>query len=94
MALHAGVRVGFGTDLMGDSTGRRATERSQAARRGTRRRSGIALDHHGKRGFCRDSRLGRLTAGAFADAIMLTADPFAEPAALWEENARAAISAR
>lgn len=90
MALHAGVRVGFGTDLMGDME----DEQLNGVRLHVEALGAEAALHSittANADILRDSRLGRLTAGAFADAIMLTADPFAEPAALWEENARAAI---
>lgn len=93
MALRAGVRVGFGTDLMGDM------EDDQL--RGVRLQVealGAAEALHsitaGNAGILRDERLGRLSEGSFGDAILLAGNPIEEPEALWEQDARAAIFQR
>jgi len=39
----------------------------------------------------RDERAGHLGLGAYGDAVLLTADPLAEPAALWEQDARGLV---
>ncbi|OZB89823.1 MAG: hypothetical protein B7X41_00765 [Microbacterium sp. 14-71-5] len=39
----------------------------------------------------RDERAGHLGVGAYGDAVLLTADPLADPAALWEQDARALV---
>ena len=93
MALSAGVRVGFGTDLMGDM------EDDQL--RGVRLQVealGAAEALHsitaGNAEILRDERLGRLSEGSFGDAILLAGNPIEEPEALWEQDARAAIFQR
>ena len=90
LALSAGVPVGFGTDLMGEleddqlcgvrlqveASGAAATLRSMTT-------VNAAL--------IRDERAGHLGLGAYGDAVLLTADPLAEPAALWEQDARGLV---
>ncbi|MDQ4213250.1 metal-dependent hydrolase family protein [Microbacterium sp. ASV81] len=90
LAHAAGVQVGFGTDLMGDleddqlcgvrlqveASGAAATLRSMTA-------VNAAL--------IGDPAIGHLGVGAHGDAVLLTADPLAEPSALWEQDARAAV---
>lgn len=90
LALAAGVRVGFGTDLMGEleddqlcgvrlqveASGATATLRSMTV-------VNAAL--------IRDARAGHLGDGGYGDAVLLTADPLAEPEALWEQDARALV---
>ena len=90
MALRAGVRVGFGTDLMGDM------EDDQL--RGVQLQVealGAADALHsitaGNAAILRDSRLGNLEVGAFGDAILLAGNPIEDPEALWQESARVAI---
>ena len=39
----------------------------------------------------RDPRAGHLGAGAYGDAVRLSADPIADPSALWEQDARTAV---
>ena len=93
MALRAGVRVGFGTDLMGDM------EDDQL--RGVRLQVealGAAEALHsitaGNAAILRDARIGNLEVGSFADAIILDGNPLEDPEVLWEEGARAAIFQR
>ncbi|GAA4481599.1 amidohydrolase family protein [Microbacterium panaciterrae] len=90
LALAAGVRVGFGTDLMGE------LEDDQLC--GVRLQveaSGAAATLHAmttvNAALIRDERAGHLGSGAYGDAVLLTADPIAEPAALWEQDARALV---
>ncbi|WP_309128303.1 amidohydrolase family protein [Microbacterium sp.] len=90
LAHTAGVRVGFGTDLMGDleddqltgvklqieASGPAATLRSMTA---------VNADLIG------DSALGHLDEGAYGDAVLLTGDPLADPSVLWRQEAREAV---
>lgn len=90
LALAAGVRVGFGSDLMGDleddqlcgirlqvdAVGVPATLHSLTA---------VNAELIG------DNRLGRLSPGAYGDLLLLTANPLAEPSALWEQDARRSV---
>jgi imidazolonepropionase-like amidohydrolase len=38
-----------------------------------------------------DARLGHLEPGAYGDLLLLTADPLADPSALWEPDARRSV---
>ncbi len=90
LALAAGVTVGFGSDLMGD------LEDDQL--RGVKLQVAAAGPHEALRSMTEsnaaligDSRLGHLSAGAFGDAVVLSADPLNDPSALWEQDARVAV---
>ncbi|WP_416444928.1 amidohydrolase family protein [Leucobacter sp. HNU] len=90
IALAAGVRVGFGTDLMGDLEddqlrGVRLQVEASGAAATLRSMTETNAELIG------DPALGHLGSGAYGDALLLSADPIAEPAALWEEDARVAI---
>lgn len=90
LALAAGVSVGFGSDLMGDLEddqlcGVRLQIQAAGALEALRSLTEVNARLIG------DARLGHLGAGAFGDAIVLSADPIAEPSALWEPDARAAV---
>lgn len=90
IALAAGVRVGFGTDLMGDLEddqlrGVRLQVEASGAAATLRSMTETNAELIG------DPALGHLGSGAYGDALLLSADPIAEPAALWEEGARVAI---
>ncbi len=90
MALAAGVRVGFGSDLMGELEddqlcGVRLQVEAIGAAETLRSLTEVNAALIG------DDRLGRLTVGAHGDAVLLAADPIAEPAALWEQEARLAV---
>ncbi len=90
LALAAGVRVGFGSDLMGDLEddqlcGVRLQVSASGAEETLRSMTEVNAELIG------DERLGHLRAGAYGDALLLTADPFAEPSALWEADARRAV---
>ncbi|MBO0980769.1 amidohydrolase family protein [Microbacterium sp. SD291] len=87
LAHEAGVRVGFGTDLMGDleddqlcgirlqieASGAAATLNSMTAVNGE---------------LIGDLALGHLGAGAYGDAVLLSADPISDPRVLWDPSAR------
>jgi imidazolonepropionase-like amidohydrolase len=92
LALAAGVRVGFGTDLMG------ALEDEQLA--GLRLQSEVA----GPLAVLRSATsvnadllgrpdLGRIAAGAVGDLLVLPGDPFTDPALLWTADRRTVIQA-
>lgn len=90
IALAAGVSVGFGSDLMGDLEddqlcGVRLQAEAGGALEALRSMTEVNARLIG------DARLGHLGAGAFGDAVVLTADPLADPSALWEQDARAAV---
>ena len=90
LALAAGVQVGFGSDLMGDLEDdqlcgvRLQVEASGATEtlRSLTETNAVLIG---------DRRLGHLDAGAYGDAVVLAANPIAEPAALWEADARRSI---
>ncbi len=90
LALAAGVPVGFGSDLMGDLEddqlcGVRLQVEAAGAAETLRSMTEVNARLIG------DSRLGHLGAGGYGDAVLLSADPIAEPAALWEQDARIAV---
>ncbi|GAA1776118.1 amidohydrolase family protein [Leucobacter iarius] len=90
IALAAGVRVGFGTDLMGDLEddqlrGVRLQIEASGAAATLRAMTEVNAELIG------DPALGHLGTGAYGDALLLSADPIAEPAALWEEDARVSV---
>lgn len=90
MALAAGVRLGFGTDLMGDMEDdqlRGVMLQVEAIGAEEALHSMTA----GNAEIFGDASLGHLGVGAHGDALVLSADPFAEPEALWEQDAREAI---
>ncbi|MGX1689903.1 amidohydrolase family protein [Microbacterium sp. NPDC055442] len=89
LALAAGVRVGFGSDLMGDLedeqlSGVRLQVEASGAAATLKAMTEVNAELIG------DARLGHLGVGAFGDALVLSADPVAEPSALWEPAARRA----
>lgn len=90
LALAAGVRVGFGSDLMGDLeddqlAGVRLQVSASGAEATLRSMTEVNAELIG------DERLGHLRAGAFGDAVLLTANPLEEPEALWQLDARHAV---
>lgn len=90
MALRAGVQVGFGTDLMGDME----DDQLRGVRLQVEALGAVEALHSitaGNAGILREARLGNLEVGSFADAILLAADPIAEPAALWEQDAKVSV---
>jgi len=90
LAHEAGVRVGFGTDLMGDLeddqlAGIRLQVEASGAAATLRSMTAVNAELIG------DESLGHLSAGAYGDAVLLASDPLAEPAALWQQDARVAV---
>lgn len=90
IALAAGVRVGFGTDLMGDLEddqlrGVRLQIEASGAAATLRAMTEVNAELIG------DPALGHLGSGAYGDALLLSADPIADPAALWEGEARVSV---
>lgn len=90
LAHEAGVRVGFGSDLMGDLeddqlAGVRLQVEASGAAATLRSMTSVNAELIG------DSALGHLGDGAHGDAVLLAADPLADPSALWEQDARVAV---
>lgn len=90
LALAAGVRVGFGSDLMGELeddqlAGVRLQVEAAGAAETLRSMTTVNAELIG------DAALGHLGEGAYGDAVLLSADPLAEPAALWEQDARVQV---
>lgn len=83
LARDAGVRIGFGTDLMGE------LEDEQLA--GLRLQCEVLGVHEALRsatstnaGLLRREDLGRITEGGCADLVILDGNPFDEPSVLWD----------
>lgn len=92
LAHAAGVRVGFGTDLMGDLeddqlVGIRLQVAASSAADTLRSMTTVNAELIG------DDRLGHLGAGAYGDAVLLNANPLSDSSALWREDARHTIIA-
>lgn len=90
LAHAAGVRVGFGTDLMGDLeddqlVGIRLQIQASSAADTLRSMTTVNAQLIG------DERLGHLGVGAYGDAVLLSADPLADPSALWRQDARRTV---
>ncbi|MBY6061435.1 amidohydrolase family protein [Microbacterium esteraromaticum] len=90
LAHAAGVRVGFGTDLMGDLeddqlAGIRLQVEAGSAADTLRSMTTVNAELIG------DPALGHLGAGAYGDAVLLASDPLADPSALWRQDARVAV---
>lgn len=93
MALAAGVRVGFGTDLMGEMEDEQLNGiRLQVDAIGAAETLHAMTAANAE--LIRDTKLGHLGAGAYGDAVILNADPIGEPSALWEQDSREAIVQR
>ncbi|MBN7794416.1 metal-dependent hydrolase family protein [Microbacterium esteraromaticum] len=90
LAHAAGVRVGFGTDLMGDLeddqlAGIRLQVEAGSAADTLRSMTTVNAELIG------DPALGHLGAGAYGDAVLLASDPLADPSALWRQDSRVAV---
>lgn len=90
LAHEAGVRVGFGTDLMGDLeddqlAGIRLQVEASGAAATLRSMTAVNAELIG------DEALGHLNPGAYGDAVLLASDPLADPSALWTQDARSAV---
>lgn len=90
MALRAGVRVGFGTDLMGDMEDEqlRGVELQVEALGASEALHSMTA---GNAALLRDPRLGNLELGAFGDAVLLSSNPLEDPLALGAMEAREAV---
>ncbi|MFE6997162.1 amidohydrolase family protein [Microbacterium sp. NPDC057659] len=89
LAHEAGVRVGFGSDLMGDLeddqlAGVRLQVEASGAAATLRSMTAVNAELIG------DESLGHLGEGAYGDALLLASDPLST-AALWEQDARVAV---
>jgi len=85
LARAAGVRVGFGTDLMGELEddqlqGLRLQAEVDTPLDLLRSATSVNADLLGR------PDLGRVTVGAAADLLVLDGDPFATPSILWDER--------
>lgn len=86
IALHAGVSVGFGTDLMGDLeteqlSGLRLQADAVGAHQTLRSATSVNADLIGR------PDLGRITPGAVADLLLVEGDPLADIDALADPDA-------
>lgn len=87
IALAAGVRVGFGTDLMGALEGEQLQGlrlQTEAAGVAATLRSATSVNAD----LVRRSDLGRVRAGCVADLLLVDGDPFADPSVLWRDPER------
>lgn len=93
LALAAGVRVGFGTDLMGDLEDNqlRGVELQVEAIGAIEALHSMTA---GNAEILRDEALGHLSAGAYGDALVLRGNPIDDPSVLWTEHARVAVVQR
>lgn len=85
LALAAGVKVGFGSDLMGAlETEQLAGVRLQIEAAGVLEtlRSMTSVNA----GLLQDPDLGRIGVGAYADVLILDGNPFEDAAVLWDES--------
>jgi len=85
LALAAGVKVGFGSDLMGAlETEQLAGVRLQFEAAGMLEtlRSMTSVNSE----LLQDPLIGRIGVGAHADVLILDGNPFQDPAALWDEG--------
>lgn len=85
LALAAGVKVGFGSDLMGAlETEQLAGVRLQVQAAGMLEtlRSMTSVNSE----LLQDPLIGRIGAGAHADVLILDGNPFEDPAVLWDEG--------
>lgn len=89
-ALAAGVTVGFGSDLMGDleDDQLRGVMLQTAAAGPLEALRSLTVSNAELIG---DSQLGHLGAGAYGDAVVLSANPLEESSALWEQDARVSV---
>ncbi|MEV4775990.1 metal-dependent hydrolase family protein [Microbacterium sp. LWH12-1.2] len=90
LALAAGVRVGFGTDLMGDLeddqlAGVRLQIEASGASATLQSMTAVNAELIG------DPALGHLRTGAYGDAVLLSRNPIASPDALWDQESRRAV---
>lgn len=92
IARAAGVRVGFGTDLMGDLEDDQLHEfriRCEAESPLEMLRSATSVNA----GLLQRPDLGRLAQGCAGDAVVFDRNPFEDPSVLWDEAARTVVQA-
>lgn len=90
LAHAAGVRVGFGSDLVGDlEDDQLAGVRLQVAASGARAtlRSMTVVNAQ----LIGDAALGHLGVGAYGDAVLLSGNPLEDSSVLWEQYTRVAV---
>lgn len=90
LALAAGVRVGFGSDLMGELeddqlAGVRLQIEAAGAVETLRSMTTVNAALIG------DAALGHLEDHAYGDAVLLSSDPTSHPSALWDQDSRVRI---
>ena len=91
IAAAAGVRIGFGSDLMGDLeddqlVGLRLQVEVQGPIAAIQSATAVNAALIGRHD------LGRVAVGAVADLLVLDADPTQDPSVLWDESRRTVIS--
>ena len=90
LALGEGVRVGFGSDLMGDLEDEQLSGvRLQVAASGAAETIRSMTQRNAE--LIGDPQLGHLGTGAYGDAVVLAADPLEEPDVLWDAAGRRAV---
>ncbi|NMH82690.1 amidohydrolase family protein, partial [Pseudonocardia xinjiangensis] len=90
LARAAGVRIGFGTDLMGvledeQLGGLRVQVEVEGVLRTLQAATSVNAELLGR------PDLGRVRAGAVADLLVVDGDPFADPALLWAGSERRTV---
>jgi imidazolonepropionase-like amidohydrolase len=85
LALQAGVKVGFGSDLMGDLeadqlVGIRLQIEAAGVLETLRSLTSVNAE------LLQDPGIGGISSGMAGDAVILDGDPFADPAVLWDKN--------
>lgn len=90
LALGEGVRVGFGSDLMGDLEDEQLSGvRLQVAASGAAETIRSMTQRNAE--LIGNPQLGHLGIGAYGDAVVLAADPLEEPDVLWDAAGRRAV---
>src|SRR4029079_2933098 len=90
LARDAGVRIGFGTDLMGELEDEQlAGLRLQCEVLGVYEALRSATSTNAA--LLRRGDLGRITLGSCADLVVLDGNPFHEPSILWDETKKRTV---
>ena len=92
IAREAGVRIGLGTDLMGDLEVDQLHEfriRCEAESPLEVLRSATSVNA----GLLQRPDLGRIAVGCAGDAVIFDRNPFEDPSVLWDERARTVVQA-
>jgi imidazolonepropionase-like amidohydrolase len=90
LARAAGVRIGFGTDLMGvledeQLNGLRAQVEVEGPLNALRSATSVNAELLGR------TDLGRVQVGCAADLLIVRGDPFTDPSVLWSPSAQATV---